>query len=108
MPAVGAAKPREVDKSRWEVFGIVLSLMVLGLMILRWMISIRPVIATACGLTMLLGTSAGSAELSVGDIAPQFELQGSDGEQYRLVDLLDAGGTDGVVLAWFPKAFTGG
>ncbi len=69
---------------------------------------ILPVIASACGLVVLLATNAGGAELSVGDMAPQFELQGSDGKRYRLVDLLDDGGTDGVVLAWFPKAFTGG
>jgi peroxiredoxin Q/BCP len=69
---------------------------------------IRPVVAFACGFSLLLGTHAGGAELAVGDMAPQFELHGSDGRLYRLVDLLDDGGTDGVVLAWFPKAFTGG
>ena len=41
----------------------------------------------------------------VGDTAPPFELKGSDGETYRLADFED----DKVVLmAWFPKAFTGG
>lgn len=55
-----------------------------------------------------VGTTASSAELAVGDIAPHFELQGSDGKLYRLVDLLDEGGHAGVVLAWFPKAFTAG
>ena len=72
------------------------------------MIPIRSVIWLACGFASLLGATASSAELSVGDIAPPFELQGSDGKLYRLVDLLDAGGVEGVVLAWFPKAFTGG
>jgi hypothetical protein len=45
-----------------------------------------------------------SVELTAGDLAPDFELPGSDGKTYRLNDL--AGRR--VVLAWFPKAFTGG
>jgi peroxiredoxin len=43
-------------------------------------------------------------ELKAGDAAPDFMLQGSDGHMYRLADL--AGRP--VVIAWFPKAFTGG
>jgi peroxiredoxin len=43
-------------------------------------------------------------ELKAGDAAPDFTLQGSDGRTYRLADL--AGRP--VVIAWFPKAFTGG
>ncbi len=46
--------------------------------------------------------------LSVGDSAPDFELLGSDGRSWRLRDLLGESGRDGVVLAWFPKAFTPG
>lgn len=42
--------------------------------------------------------------LKAGDRAPNFELKGSDGRTWRLSDL--KGRT--VVLAWFPKAFTGG
>ena len=42
--------------------------------------------------------------LKAGDRAPAFELQGSDGKVHRLSDY--KGKT--VVLAWFPKAFTGG
>jgi len=42
--------------------------------------------------------------LAVGDAAPAFSLPGSDGRTYSLDEL--AGRT--VVLAWFPKAFTGG
>jgi peroxiredoxin Q/BCP len=57
---------------------------------------------------MLLGsvlmTAAFADELKVGDKAPDFKLQGSDGKIYSLADL--KGKT--VVLAWFPKAFTGG
>jgi hypothetical protein len=42
--------------------------------------------------------------LKAGDVAPAFALQGSDGKLHRLSDY--KGKT--VVLAWFPKAFTGG
>lgn len=45
-----------------------------------------------------------SADLKVGDVAPDFSLQGSDGKVHKLSDY--RGKT--VVLAWFPKAFTGG
>jgi len=43
-------------------------------------------------------------ELKPGDPAPDFSLPGSDGRTYRLKEL--AGRP--VVMAWFPKAFTGG
>jgi hypothetical protein len=43
-------------------------------------------------------------KLKAGDTAPAFALQGSDGKLHRLSDY--KGKT--VVLAWFPKAFTGG
>jgi peroxiredoxin Q/BCP len=46
-----------------------------------------------------------AAELKVGDNAPNFELKGSDGKTYRLSDFK---GKKPVVIAWFPKAFTGG
>jgi peroxiredoxin Q/BCP len=49
--------------------------------------------------------SAAKKKLAVGDAAPQFELVGSDGKTHRLTDHL---GQRAVVLAWFPKAFTGG
>lgn len=42
--------------------------------------------------------------LKVGDQAPDFELKGSDGKTWRLRDLRGKS----VVIAWFPKAFTGG
>ena len=48
--------------------------------------------------------SATAQELKVGDVAPDFTLQASDGQTYSLSKL--KGKT--VVLAWFPKAFTGG
>ena len=42
--------------------------------------------------------------LEIGDIAPGFELQGSDGTTYSLSDMRG----EWVIIAWFPKAFTGG
>jgi peroxiredoxin len=42
--------------------------------------------------------------LKPGDRAPDFSLAGSDGRAYRLEDMAGRA----VVLAWFPKAFTGG
>jgi hypothetical protein len=42
--------------------------------------------------------------VNVGDVAPAFSLAGSDGKTHKLSDY--KGKT--VVLAWFPKAFTGG
>lgn len=45
------------------------------------------------------------APLQVGDDAPNFELKGSDGKTYKLSDFK---GKKAVVIAWFPKAFTGG
>jgi peroxiredoxin Q/BCP len=51
-----------------------------------------------------LGGPVIADELKVGDQAPAFTLPGSDGKTYSLADL--KGRT--IVLAWFPKAFTGG
>lgn len=55
-------------------------------------------------LTLACSATA-SAELKVGDVAPEFELKGSDGKSYKLSDFK---GKQSVVIAWFPKAFTGG
>ncbi len=44
-------------------------------------------------------------ELKPGDPAPAFSLPGSDGKTYTLAQFK---GKQIVVLAWFPKAFTGG
>ena len=44
-------------------------------------------------------------ELNVGDAAPDFTLQASDGKTYTLSDFK---GRSAVVIAWFPKAFTRG
>jgi peroxiredoxin Q/BCP len=49
--------------------------------------------------------AAAAEPLKVGDAAPDFELKGSDGKTYKLSDFRDK---QAVVIAWFPRAFTGG
>ena len=55
-------------------------------------------------LVTALFTASVSAAPEVGDLAPDFTLPGSDGEQYTLSELRGKH----VVIAFFPKAFTGG
>ena len=64
-------------------------------------------VIAALGLAAALGAGlmAQTAELNVGDPAPDFSLPASDGKTYTLSDFK---GRQGVVIAWFPKAFTGG
>ena len=59
--------------------------------------------ATLAGVA-LAATGVVAAELEAGDQAPPFSLPGSDGKTHDLADY--EGRT--VILAWFPKAFTGG
>lgn len=54
---------------------------------------------------LFAGERAMGAELKVGDEAPPMKLGGSDGKTYSLADF---NGKSVVVVAWFPKAFTGG
>ena len=62
--------------------------------------------AVAVGLTRAArGGGESPVELKRGDEAPDFALPGSDGQSYHLRDFR---GKRGVVVAWFPKAFTGG
>jgi thioredoxin-dependent peroxiredoxin len=63
--------------------------------------------AIAAGLMTTLSRSepAAAVTLRPGDRAPEFALAGSDGRTYRLSEFV---GRRPVVLAWFPKAFTGG
>lgn len=55
------------------------------------------------GVLIMNGTANG--EVKVGDDAPEFELVGSDGKTYKSSELK---GKQAVVIAWYPKAFTGG
>jgi peroxiredoxin Q/BCP len=67
----------------------------------------RSAVVFAAVLMMATGTSAQTPapELKVGDQAPDFSLQASDGKTYKLSDFK---GKKAVVIAWFPKAFTSG
>ncbi len=56
-------------------------------------------------LALFMSTSFAAESLKTGDDAPAFELKGSDGKTYKLADFK---GKQAVVVAWFPKAFTGG
>jgi peroxiredoxin Q/BCP len=62
---------------------------------------------TCLAIVSVLGAVAvaSAAELKVGDQAPDFKLQASDGKTYQLSDFK---GKKAVVVAWFPKAFTSG
>jgi peroxiredoxin Q/BCP len=61
--------------------------------------------ALAASLTTGLAAQTPTATPKVGDPAPDFTLQASDGKTYSLADYR---GKKAVVLAWFPKAFTAG
>ena len=61
-------------------------------------------LGAALGALLTTG-AAQAADLAPGDAAPAFALAGSDGSVHRLSDSV---GKRGVVLAWFPKAFTPG
>ena len=52
-----------------------------------------------------LNAAQSAAELKVGDMAPDFTLQGTDGKTHKLSDYR---GKQAVVVAWFPRAFTQG
>ena len=54
---------------------------------------------------VFFASHAVATDLAVGSPAPGFSLQGSDGKAYTLAQFK---GKEGVVLAWFPKAFTSG
>ena len=55
------------------------------------------------GVTLMADSA--DAEVSVGDAVPAFELTGSDGKTYTNKQFE---GKKAIVIAWYPKAFTGG
>ena len=55
--------------------------------------------------SMLASAACAADPPKAGDDAPSFELPGSDGKTYKLADYK---GKQAVVIAWYPKAFTGG
>ena len=71
--------------------------------ILRGVIAAVSVLGIA-GCALLFGT-AKNREWNVGDPVPDLTLAASDGQEYNLSSF---NGKQAVVIAWFPKAFTGG
>ena len=69
-----------------------------------WCAWARTVTAAWLATLAALPGLACAAPLAIGEPAPEFALEGSDGKLHRLSDY--RGRT--VVVAWFPKAFTGG
>jgi peroxiredoxin Q/BCP len=71
---------------------------------------LKAMLKVAMSAALSLVTSSAMAqtpavELKVGDMAPAFSAPGSDGKTHTLAE---SKGKQAVVLAWFPKAFTGG
>jgi peroxiredoxin Q/BCP len=72
---------------------------------MRKALRLLPLALVACGLLASPAGAQTTAELKVGDQAPDFTLPGTDGKTYTLGKDLKG---RWVVLAWFPKAFTAG
>jgi peroxiredoxin Q/BCP len=71
---------------------------------MRKLLVLTALAAVLC--TMAYAGEAPAEEgLQAGQPAPAFSLAGSDGETHSLAD---HAGKRAVVIAWFPKAFTGG
>ena len=70
----------------------------------------KALLKLVAGAAMSLVTTSAMAQtpaapLQIGDQAPTFSAPGSDGKTHTLAE---SRGKRAVVLAWFPKAFTGG
>jgi len=67
------------------------------------------IVGLGAALTIAALAVPGMAEeppaLKVGDKAPDFKLMGTDGKEYTLKQFQ---GKSAVVVAWYPKALTGG
>ncbi len=62
-------------------------------------------VVLGCAVAFAQAPPAPAVELKVGDKAPNFKLQGSDGKTHSLADYA---GKKAVAVAWFPAAFTQG
>ncbi len=70
----------------------------------QWLWTVALVFVLA-GVSATLAAEGRTKKAKVGMKAPDFTLVGSDGKTYQLSDYL---GKQAVVIAWFPRAFTGG
>jgi peroxiredoxin Q/BCP len=57
------------------------------------------------GIVIAAGLHASAVGLETGGPCPEFSLKGTDGRTYALKDMV---GNSPFVIAWYPKAFTGG
>src|SRR5215510_7140845 len=65
----------------------------------------RALLTASLVLGLATAAMAQTVDLKVGDQAPNFKLQATDGKTYQLSDFK---GKQAVVIAWFPAAFTRG
>jgi len=65
----------------------------------------RALLTASLVLGLASAAMAQTVDLKVGDQAPNFKLQATDGKTYQLSDFK---GKQAVVVAWFPAAFTRG
>ena len=65
----------------------------------------KAIFAASAMLAMMSSGGMAHGEVAVGDDAPPFELIGSDGKTYTNEQFK---GKKAIVIAWYPKAFTGG
>jgi len=70
---------------------------------MKWMVGLSAAIAIAA--FAVPGSAQEAKPLGVGDKAPDFKLVGTDGKTYTLSQFR---GKSAVIVAWYPKALTGG
>ena len=70
---------------------------------MKKVLRLLPAAFVACLFAAPAHAQTSGTELKVGDQAPDFTLPGTDGKTHTLSQLKGRW----VVLAWFPKAFTG-
>jgi thioredoxin-dependent peroxiredoxin len=73
--------------------------------LMRMKLWLKVAMGAALGVATSVMAQTPAVELKVGDQAPAFSAPGSDGKTHTLQE---SRGKQAVVLAWFPKAFTGG
>jgi cytochrome oxidase Cu insertion factor (SCO1/SenC/PrrC family) len=72
-----------------------------GRLIMKLLVAL---LSASCALSLAAVAGETEGALEVGGVAPAFSLIGSDGKTHELAELKGKA----VVMAWFPKAFTGG
>ena len=70
---------------------------------MRWLAGLGALLAAGAVLGPLFAAEGEAPK--VGDRAPDFKLKGTDGKEYTLSQF---SGKSAVVIAWYPKASTGG